>query len=101
MCNLKSEICNQFLIASLHNNLQFEICDLQLLLQRIIQRAFQIEAYNLPRERWVICRLKNLVVLEKIEKAALSNQLGNVGIFAQRDDSCVLAQFPRAREQEK
>src|SRR5580700_5196641 len=78
---------------------QFAIGNLksaELLLQRIIQRALQVELLKPLEQRRIVQRVDHPLILEKIEQAPLRDQFLDLGIVPERDNFGMLAQFLRA-----
>ena len=68
------------------------------LLQRVIERALNIEFSDALREDRIICRIDDTRILKEIDEAPLRDQIGDFRIASQRDDLWMLAQFAGTRE---
>src|SRR6266700_2281152 len=71
-------------------------CDLaarSLLLNGIIQRALQIEFFDLLGERGIVCRVDEALIVDKIEKTPSRDHLRDFWIVSQSNDFRMLAQL--------
>src|SRR4030095_619353 len=72
-----------------------------LLLTGEIQRTPEIEFFDPIGECWIICRVDDALILEKVEKAPLRDHFGDFGIVSQSHNFWMFAQLARTRKGEE